>query len=305
MKLGFSTIGCPTWDLPKVVSQATTLGFAGVEIRGLMGELNLPLCPALSADLAATRALFAESGVELVCLSSSAAFHYRDAFQVEDNKAQVREFIELAGRLGCPFVRVFGAEIPRARLFGYERREAVLERIASALRDLAPYAAEHQVTLLIENSGDFVDSLAMWYLVDAACSPAVKCCWAPFAAMTRNELPTTSIPRLGRKIAMVHLCDGKFDASGGVEAILPPGQGDLDLPRLVELLRGIAFDGYLMLDWPKLWNPSLADAERVFPQYRATLTELLNQKPVVLTAYKGDKNAPKFARPATTATTPT
>jgi sugar phosphate isomerase/epimerase len=293
VKIGFSTVGCPTWDLPTIVSNAKAMGYQGVELRGLRGQLNLPLCPELTADPDATKALFGEAGVELVCLGSSAAFHHRDRFQVADNQAEAREYIELAGKLGCPFVRVFGAEIPWRPIFGYERREAVLGRIARALRELVPCALEHRVTLLIENSGDFVDSQAMWFLVDAAESPAVMACWSQFAAMTRAEPASISIKRLGRMIGMVRVCDGKF-AGGGVESIELPGTGDVNVPLIVELLRGLAFDGYLMFDWPKLWNSALAEPEKAFPEAQKYLRSLLDAKKVELTAYKGDKNAPRF-----------
>jgi sugar phosphate isomerase/epimerase len=296
MKLAFSTVGCPTWDLPTVAAKAKELGYDGVELRGLTGRMYLPLCPELAGDPAATRGLFEEHGVELVCLSSSAAFHFRDRQVVEENKAEARDYIELAGRLGCPYVRVFGAEIPRRRFFGYEPREVVILRIAAALHDLSPFALEHRVTLLIENSGDFVDSKAVWFLADAVNTPAVQVCWAPFAAMTRGEPPSISIPRLGRKIHLLHLCDGKFDGNGSVESIVPPGKGDLDVPRVIELLKGIAYDGYVVFDWPKLWDSTLAEPDKVFPEAQKYLRDLLDRKPVPLTAYKGDKNAPRFAQ---------
>lgn len=303
MKIGFSSVGCPGWDLPTIVSNAKAMGYQGVELRGLRGQMNLPLCPELTADPAATKALFAEAGVELNCLGSSAAFHFRDPYRVADNQAEAREYIELAGKLGCPYVRVFGAEIPRRPLLGYESREVVLSRIAKAVRELAPVATDHRVTLLVENSGDFVDSQSIWFIVDTAESPAVKACWSPFAALTRNEPASISIKRLGSKIAIARICDGKFVA-GGVESIELPGKGDVNIPLVVELLKGVAFDGYLMVDWPKLWNPSLADPEKAFPEAQKYLKSLLDLKRVELTAYKGDKNAPKFRTRRDPAPTP-
>src|SRR5215470_7147596 len=113
MKIGFSSVSCPGWDLATIVNNAKAMGYQGVELRGLRGQLALPLCAELTADPAATKGLLAEAGVELACLGSSAAFHYRDPHRVADNQAEAREYIELAGKLGCAFVRVFGAEIPR------------------------------------------------------------------------------------------------------------------------------------------------------------------------------------------------
>jgi len=296
MKLAFSSVGCPAWDLATMVEKAKEYGYAGIELRGLAGQLHLPLAPQLASNPAKIARLMRETGVELVCLSTSACFHMRDRKEVAENQAQVREYVELAGKLQCPFVRVFGAEIPplRFKLLGYERREAVLARIARALVALAPHAAAHRVTILIENSGDFCDSAAMWYLVDAVSSPAVKCCWNPLAARTRNERPTTSIPRLGVKIGLVHLSDGKFTTDGSFEGHALPGQGDVEIPRLVQLLKGIGYGGYLCFDWPKLWNASLADADKAFPAAAAYLQPLIDEKPIPMTAYKTDKFSPKY-----------
>ncbi len=293
MKIGFSSVGCPNWDLPTLVNNAKAMGYHGVELRGLRGQMDLTLCPELTANPASTRAMFTEAGIELVCLSSSAAFHYRDRRRVADNQAEARQYIELAGKVGCPYVRVFGSEIPKRAFLGYESREVVLNRIATAVRELVPTALEHRVTLLIENSGDFVDSQAIWFLVDAAESPSVRACWSQFAALTRGETPSISIKRLGGMIGMVRLTDGKL-ASNGVESIEPPGKGDADVPLQVALLKGLAYDGFLMFDWPKLWNHSLADPETVFPEAQKYLQSLLSEKKVDLTAYKGDKNAPRF-----------
>ncbi len=296
MKLAFSSVCCPAWDLVTMVEKAKEYGYQGIELRGLSGQMHLPLAPQLAANPEKVGKLSREAGVQIVCLSTAAAFHMRDAKEVAENQSQVREHIDLASKLECPFVRVFGAEIPPAkiRLLGYERRESVMARIAKALGELAPYAAARQVTILIENSGDFTDSNAMWYLVDAVNSPGLKCLWNPFNARTRNERPTTSIPRLGARLNMVHLCDGKFTPAGEFDGYVLPGQGNTEIPRMIQLLKGIGFRGYLCFEWPKLWNPALADADKALPAAVAYLRPMLDEKTITMTAYKGDKYAPTF-----------
>jgi len=295
MKLAFSSVGCPAWSLATMVEKAKEYGYQGIELRGLEGQMHLPLAPQLASNPRKIAHLMRDTGVELICLSTSAAFHMRDPQEVAQNKSQVREYIELAAKLECPFVRVFGSEIPRLKfwLLGYERREGVLTRIAGALRDLATYAAQNGVTLLIENNGDFSDSNAMWYLIDAVNSPGLKCLWNPLNAQLRGERPTISIPRMGRMIGLVHISDGKF-SSAGFEGYTQLGQGNVEIPRIVQLLKGIGYRDYLCLEWPKLWTPSLADADKVFPAAAQYLQKMLDEKPLVLTAYKGDKFAPAY-----------
>lgn len=294
MKLAYSSVACPGWDLVTMVEKAREYGYQGIELRGLEGQMHLPLAPQLAANPGRVGKLMRDAGVELVCLATSNAFHMRDPKEVAENQQQVREYIELAGKLGCPFVRVFGAEIPRLAMwiFGNERRETVLGRIAAAIREIADFAAAHRVTILVENSGDFTDSAAMWYLVDAANSPAVKCCWNPMAARTRGERPTTSIPRLGARIGLVKITDAKFEGRAFDSYVLP-GQGNGELPRTVQLLKGIGFRGFMVFDWPKLWTPGLADPDRALPAAFKYLQGLIDEKPIPMTAYKGDKNAPR------------
>ena len=111
-------------------------------------------------------------------------------------------------------------------------------------------------------------------------------------------VPTTSIPRLGARIGLVQLSDGKFGVNGSMEGYAPPGQGEIEIPRLIQLLKGIGFGGYLVVHWPKLWVPSLADADAVLPAAAQYIRPLIDETPIVLTAYKGDKNAPKYATAA-------
>lgn len=293
MKLAFSSVGCPGWDLPAMVAKAKEFGYDGIELRNLQDRLHLPSAPELAADPAKVAQVMRDAGVQIVCLSTAAAFHMINSREVAENQAQVREYIELAAKLGCPFVRVMGAEIPTGKLLGPVPRSTVLGWIGKAIRELAPFAAEHHVTLLIENSGDFVDSVAMWYLVDVANSPAVKCCWNPLAAKTQNERPTRSIPRLGAKIGMVRVSDGKFTDGGAFERPVLPGQGDVEIRPMIQLLKGIGYRGYLVFDWPKLRDPRLTDPDEAFPAAAQSLRQLIDEKPVPLSAYRGDKFAPR------------
>lgn len=294
MKLAFSSVGCPGWDLVTMVEKAREFGYQGIELRCLAGQMYLPLAPELASNPAKIAQLMRDTGIEIVCLASASAFHMRDPKEVAKNTAEAREYIELAAKLGCPFVRVFGAEIPKASFFGYERRESVLGRIADSLRQLADHAATHRVTVLVENGGDFTDSVAMWYLVDAADSPAVRCCWNPFNARIRGERPTTSVPRLGARIGLVHVTDAKFDGLS-FDGYTLPGQGDVEIHRMIQLLKGIGYRGHLVFDWPKLWNPALADPDKAFATAAKYLRGLLDEKPLVMSAYKGDKFAPRQA----------
>jgi len=290
MKTGFSSLVCPAWNLETIVSQAAAMGFAGVELRGLGGELHLPLSPELAANPDSVRRRFAENHVELVCLGSSATLSSKNRRELAKQKGIIEEYLELAAKLGCPFVRVFAGQAERS-----DTSRAALSRVADALLSLVPIASRHDVTLLVENNGDFAGSGDLWFLMDSVAHPSVQCCWNQCNAMSLKERATISIPRLGNKLAMVHLCDAKFGGAGVLEAYKPLGEGDVEVRRQVELLKGLGFGGYLMFEWPKLWVESLTPPEATLPHVAAFLKAAVEAKQPILSAYKGDKNAPKFA----------
>ncbi|MFQ5413602.1 MAG: sugar phosphate isomerase/epimerase family protein [Phycisphaerae bacterium] len=290
MNIGFSSLVCPGWNLDTVLTNAAEFGFDGVELRGLCGELDLAVVPDLAARPEDVRAQCRQRNVALICLASSATLDARRPAVVSQHKAKIIELMELAGQLGCPFVRIFAGEVQRR-----DHHRAALARIAKALASLAPTATSCGVTLLVENGGDFPGSDDMWFLIDAAAHPGVRCCWNQCNARASLERPTTSIPRLGRKIAMVHVCDASFDDYGVLTDYTPLGDGDAEVARQITLLRGLAYEGYLMFEWPKMWRPTLPAPEAALPGVATFLRERLQETQAPLSAYKADKNKPKFA----------
>jgi hypothetical protein len=73
------------------------------------------------------------------------------------------------------------------------------------------------------------------------------------------------------------------------------GEGDVGVGREIDILKGIGYGGYLMYEWPKLWVEGLAGPEAALPKAAEFLKAALAAKQPILSAYKGDKNAPKFA----------
>ena len=289
MKIGFSTLACPSWDLIKIVDQAAAMGYQGVEIRGLGGELHLPLAPSLAGKPQQVRELFAEKKVELVCLGTSASLTSRDKDEVPRQKGILLEFVELASRLGCPFVRLFAGEVQKR-----DTSDKAFHRFVEAIKPLADGAAQRGVTLLVENGGDFRDSWSMWQLCDTVNHPAVRICWNQVSAMGVPEQATISVPRLGTKMGLVHVGDARFDERGVLLEHTSLGEGDVGVGRQIEILKGLGYGGYLMYEWPKLWVEGLAGPEVVLPKAAEFLKTALAAKQPILSAYKGDKNAPKF-----------
>jgi len=109
LPIAFSTLGCPAWDLQKILGFAGNHGFAAIELRGLQGKLDLPSHPAFAVgQIEQTKRQVAERGLKIACISSSARMGEADPENRAQELADGRRFIDLAASIGAPYVRVFG-----------------------------------------------------------------------------------------------------------------------------------------------------------------------------------------------------
>src|SRR5919204_340695 len=80
MRLAFSTLGCPNWELDAVVEAARRYGYEAVELRALGGSLDLLGRPEFRPEaVAATRAQLSAAGLSVCCVDSSCSFDSADA----------------------------------------------------------------------------------------------------------------------------------------------------------------------------------------------------------------------------------
>ena len=106
--IAFSTLGCPGWDLDRILSAAKEYGYDAVELRGYLESMDLPLAEPFTPERRAeTRKRFEDAGIALCCVSSSGVV-------TKGNLDHVRSHAELAAALGCPIVRIFGGGPLRA-----------------------------------------------------------------------------------------------------------------------------------------------------------------------------------------------
>ena len=76
MKISFSTLGCPEWDLDTICRRGREYGYEGVDFRGLQETMDVTLLPAFTSGVAQTRRQLADAGMEVSGISSSARFRW-------------------------------------------------------------------------------------------------------------------------------------------------------------------------------------------------------------------------------------
>ena len=276
LPLGVSTLGCPQWDLRRVLDFAAAHGYAAIELRGLQDIMDLPAHPELAPPrLADLKRQLAERELRVVCLGSSANMHEMDAAKRAAQLDEARRYIDLAQGLGAPYVRVFGNEYVKG-----VPREAMLAHIAGGLRELGEYAGDRQVTLLIESHGDFTDSPALLELLGRADSPHVALLWdAHHTFASGKEDPEHTVRELGRYIRHTHLKDSV--PAGHDRRYVLTGSGEVPVRRQVEALARSGYQGYYSFEWEKRWHPEIEEPEVAFAQFAQVASRYLREAGVM------------------------
>jgi sugar phosphate isomerase/epimerase len=263
MKFAFSTVSCPKWDFPTIAAKAKEYGYDGVEIRGSRDQSILTASDIFLTDLAKVRNIFSSAGVEICCLSSSIAYSAKKQ-KSEARAKELREYIDTAAAVGCPWVKVFDADAKP----GVSRSMLGVE-LGDWLVPLGDYAAEAGVGILVENSLSFRTAKEIWSILDRINHPSIAACWDIFNAALLGETPAISVPVLNSKLQYAHVKDATFGPLGA--AFCKLGEGDVQVQKFIKRLRGIGFEGYVTVEWEKAWLPNLAEPEEILPDSIAKL----------------------------------
>ncbi|GAB3900690.1 sugar phosphate isomerase/epimerase [Larkinella knui] len=261
--LAFSTLGCPKWDLDTILKTAVSAGYQAVEFRGLAGELDLTKSPAFNTASKAreTRTRFADRGIRICNLGSSAQLHHADAGKSAKNLDEARRFIDLAQQLDCPYVRVFPDQLPAD-----QSREATLQLISDGLLTLGDHAKNSSVAVLLESHGELTRSDLLIQIMQAAKHPKVGLIWDIFNMWAdAHEAPAEVYQKLKPYIRHVHVKDARL-ANGKHQYVLL-GQGDAPLREAIDSLKAGKYEGYYSFEWEKLWHPDIAEPELAIPHY--------------------------------------
>ncbi|MGN0587299.1 MAG: AMP-binding protein [Oscillospiraceae bacterium] len=260
MKISFSTLACPSFSWTDIYSMAKDLGFNGIEIRGLGSDIfAVKARPFTEKQLPKTVAKLNDLQIEIPCLSSGCCMKYAE--KLEENLAEISQYIELAEKLGTPYVRVLGDLDPAPD--GDVDDEAVI----AGLKKAAEIAEKTTVEILVETNGVYSDTKRLRRVLDAVNSRSVAALWDinhPYRFM--DEQPEETVVNLGQYIRFVHAKDSVVNADGSISYKMM-GEGTMPLDRIFGSLKARGYDGYVSLEWVKRWAKELSDAGIVFPQF--------------------------------------
>jgi sugar phosphate isomerase/epimerase len=268
--ISFSTLGCPAWSWKTILDNADTLGYAGIELRGIAGEMDLTKVPELSGTrLAATRKDLAALGLVVSDLGASANMHQKDQAARQQQLDEGRRFIDLAQAMGVKYVRMFGDKFPEG-----EPRDDVLKRVVEGFQLMAEHAKPAGVTVLIESHGDFTRSADLEHILTRVASPQFALLWdAHHSFVAAKERPAETYAALRTWIRHTHLKDSKPGGADRRYTLL--GAGEVPVAEQVTVLAAGGYQGYYGFEWEKKWQPEIEEPEVAFPHYAKTMAAYL------------------------------
>jgi len=268
MKFAFSTLACPDWSVEQVAAAAANLGYDGVELRLLDGELIDPIRD--HEKVAAAVARCREAGIEVRALDTSCRFNQSDDDERERQIAAARAWIALARAVQVPLLRVFGGEDPE----GMDRREGT-SAVAAALARLGPTAEAAGVTVALETHDAFASAHRVADVLSAVPSPAIAALWDSHHPYRVGESPDQVLDLLGARLAHVHVKDARRPTAGSPDwQLVLLGEGEVPVREMLRALARRGYAGWVSVEWEKKWHPEIPDPEIALPQHIAWLRGL-------------------------------
>jgi sugar phosphate isomerase/epimerase len=268
MKLSFTTLGCPGWTVRQIVENAAQMGYDGVDLRGVLDEIDISKRPEFTAGLAETKQLFADHGVDISGIAISARYAVVDSAEKRAQFDETRRNMELAAKLDTHILRVYGGRVPE----GYTV-DTIMPTLVENLSEIGDEAEDYDVTLALETHDDWTDSAVFARLMAEVNHPRVRVLWDlhhPYR--TNGEDPQFTYNNLAPYTVSTHFKDSLPTPEGGhVYTLL--GEGDVPLQEMLDLLIAGGYGGYAILEWEKRWHPELAEPKVAFPQYVAKMRE--------------------------------
>jgi sugar phosphate isomerase/epimerase len=271
LPISFSTLGCPKWPWKRVLEQASQMGFAAIELRGIEMKMDLPALPEFSgAGLTQSIKDLDALGLKISDLGASARMHEGDPKVRQAQMDEGRRFIDLAQKLKTPYIRVFGDKVPAG-----EQKRDVMARVVDGLRTLGQHAKGSGVTVLLETHGDYTDSPTVVELMKGAAMDTVGLVWdAHHTFAAGREQPAATWAALKPWVRHTHLKDSKPE--GAAVRYVLTGAGTVPVREQVQLLKAAGYKGYYGFEWEKGWHPEIEEPEVAFPHFVRTIREYLS-----------------------------
>lgn len=269
MKFAFSTLACPEWSTEQIVNNAAQMGYDGIELRLLDGNVLEPVRDA--AKIKDAIALAHQHKITTCALDTSCRFNIRSAEERARHIAELREWIHLAHEVKVPILRIFGGNSEIETDPQTEEKD-----VADALRQVAQEAEHAGVTVVLETHDAFSSVHRVANVLLAVDSPAIAALWDSHHPYRMGESAEEVMGILAGRIAHVHVKDARRLDANQWQLVLA-GAGEVPIVDQLRLLHQHGYDGFVAVEWEKRWHPEIADPEIALPQHIAWLKQVVQQ----------------------------
>ena len=283
MLLSFNTLAYCDKTIKEILERAVKFKFEGVELkggtRGRVKAAEEHVYPEMSPKIRELiKDLFSGYNVDISCVSAYTSFSDPNPVERENNVKTLDAYVDLAVDLGCERVRTFGSG-GRAGVL-YPDFASMSKVVADSLKKCGAYAQDRGVTICLETHDEFNTGAKVRRVIDEVDSPALKANYdVSHPALVHEPLEET-MRHLRGCIDFVHFKDVKRtirkDGSEGHELVLL-GEGIVDAKAILIELKKMGYDGYLSLEWEKLWMPSIPDSDVAVEQFGRRVREILKE----------------------------
>lgn len=221
-----------TMSIDDLLEYCAETGFDGVDLTGYY----FPGYPVVPADeyIYHIRKKAFMLGVELGCTGVRNDFTWSDPVKRKDEKKLVKDWIEVAHKLGAPGLRIFAGNLSKEN-FSWDERA---KWIADDIRECSEYARDFGVMLALQNHNDFLkdssDVRKMFNLINSE--------WVG----------------LMLDIGSYHTADPYKDIAANApfaitwqikeKVFINETQADTDFNKIVDIVRKCGYKGYLPLE---------------------------------------------------------
>ncbi len=241
----------PAMTLEEFILRCAEWGTDGVELT----EYYFPK-PVTPQYVSRLKKLLAAEGLDLTGTPIGNNFALPPGAERERQIASVKSWIDLSADLGSPAIRIFAGSAPSGASEAEARRWVV-----ECIESLCEHASRRGVFLAIENHGGVVATAdGLLEIVKA-----VQCEWAAVNLDTGNFHTADPYGDMARCAPYAVTCQVKTE-------VQPAGgkKEEADLQRLIGILKGAKYHGYVTLEYEAAEEPLEA-----VPRYLKRLRELL------------------------------
>jgi sugar phosphate isomerase/epimerase len=244
MKLSYSTWGMQTTPIDVAVRHCAALGFDGLELTVIPGW------PTDAATMDAferqrIRSLYDDAGIELCGISGNVPLLLASMADADANEARFRTYLDLAAELQQLGERLIVTTTTGGVPADWEsRKNEVIDRVGR----LAEYADRNGVMIGIEphvGAALHRPEDVVW-LVEQIGSPGLTIHFDISHFNVQGIPMEASVTMLAPLSLHTHVKDERGIAPD--HAFLIPGEGEMDYPRYLTLMRDAGYDGHIVVE---------------------------------------------------------